>query len=391
MKKTPLRHFASDHRHLLKVAAQAAGFAEPVAVDLDEFYTPIVQEARKGPLLPIDGVLVRDWDPNNRRLNPGTDFGLRIYEIAGIRFVRVRFVYDDRSACNALDFVAIDRKDYRRFYRLALRCRRDAEPCVRPPIMPPEQAQLLWQNTIGYLEPANLRRIKKYGGRARRGILLMGSPGNGKTSACRWVWEECRRRGWEWRLVTPDLYEQAREHNWVKHLFTVDRRGIVFFDDMDLALRDRETVRETDDQSVFLNSLDGIEVNEGVVFVFTSNCAPELIDRAFKRPGRLDLVIHFKAPDDSLRRRLVERWHREIVAALDLPTVIASTVGYSFAEIEELKNLLILRFTDVGAWEWPWAMEQFQVNRTELNAHGRRHVGFNPPDTQSIPVLMNRE
>jgi len=37
-------------------------------------------------------------------------------------------------------------------------------------------------------------------------------------------------------------------------------------------------------------------VHEGIVFVFTTNCALDLIDRAFKRPGRIDLVLHFKAP-----------------------------------------------------------------------------------------------
>ncbi len=391
MKNTELRRFAADHRHLLRVAAKAAGFAAPVAVDLDEFSAPVVKAARKVRLVPVDGVLVRDWDPDNRRTNPGINLGMRICELEGIRFVEVRFNYDDRRWGEGLDFVVVDQKDYRRFYRIALRCRRDAEPLLPPPILPPEQAELLWQNTIGYLEPANLRRIKGYGGRARRGVLLMGPPGNGKTSACRWVWEECRRRRWEWRLVTPDLYSEARKENGIKELFTVARRGIIFFDDMDLALRDRETVQETDDQSVFLNSLDGIEVNEGVVFVFTSNCAPELIDRAFKRPGRLDLVIHFRTPDAALRRRLFERWRRDILAQLDLQTMITSTEGYSFAEIEELKNLLILRFMETSSWEWTWAMEQFQVNRRELNAQSRRHIGFGPSHVQSTASLLNQE
>src|SRR5439155_4384749 len=162
----------------------------------------------------------------------------------------------------------------------------------------------------------------------------------------------------------------------IKELFSVERRGIVFFDDMDLALRDRETVHETEDQAVFLSALDGIQVNEGVVFVFTTNCAPELIDRAFKRPGRLDLVLHFKAPDASMRRQLIARWHTEIRAHLDTDAVIASTEGASFAEIEELKNLLLMHFLDTGCWDWRWALEQFELNRHELSNRARRCVGF---------------
>ena len=80
--------------------------------------------------------------------------------------------------------------------------------------------------------------------------------------------------------MTPDNYRQARAHDGIEDLFSVERRGIIFFDDMDLALRDRETVHETEDQSIFLSAMDGLTTNEGVVFVFTTNCALDLIDRA---------------------------------------------------------------------------------------------------------------
>jgi SpoVK/Ycf46/Vps4 family AAA+-type ATPase len=219
------------------------------------------------------------------------------------------------------------------------------------------------------------------GGRPKRGLLLTGPPGNGKTSACRWLWEECRRTGHEYQIVSPDAYQAARRScnpvQAVRDLFTVHRSGIIFFDDMDVALRDRNTVRETDDQAVFLSALDGIEVNEGVVYVFTTNCSLELIDPAFKRPGRIDLVLHFTLPDATLRRRLMERWHADVRAGIDLDAAVKRTAGYSFAEVEELKNLLILRYIDTAAWDWDWAMEQFRHNRTDL-AEQHRPVGFAP-------------
>ncbi len=387
---SPLQQYTAEHLRLLEAVRTQTGMADPVAIDLDEFETPLLKEARKGALLPIDSVLVRDWDPENRRTGPGVQLGIRLYDIEDIRFVRVRFPYHDRRHWSALDFYAVDRKDYARFYRIALRCRRDQEPEGEPPVLPPGQAQQLWQNTIDYLDPKNLRRITEYGGRAKRGVLLMGAPGNGKTMACRWIWQECRRRRWEWRLVTPDAYRQAREEDNIQQLFSVERRGIIFFDDMDLALRDRETVHETEDQAVFLSALDGITVHEGVVFVFTSNCAPELIDRASKRPGRLDLVLHFKAPDAELRRRLVSRWHEEIRDALDMDEVVVSTEGYSFAEIEELKNLLIMRHMEHDGWDWSWALKQFDVNRQDLNKRRRRRVGFGSID-QLSPAAVRGE
>jgi hypothetical protein len=373
---TPLQQYAADHRSLLEAAGRAMGFTDPVAVQLDEFLVPLLKASRRGALLPVEGVLVRDWDPDNRRTHPGLQVGLRAYEVEGVRFCRVRFPYSDNTNFWGLDFTAVDRKDYRQLYRIAVRCRRDDEPPCLPPVLPPEQLDVLWQNTIGYLEGSNLERIKQYGGRAKRGVLLTGAPGNGKTMACRWVWEACRQRRWEYRLVTPDNYRSARAHDNIEGLFAVERRGIIFFDDMDLALRDRDKVAETDDQAVFLSAMDGITVHEGLVFVFTTNCSLDLIDRAFKRPGRLDVVLHFKAPDASLRRRLIERWHPDVRGHLDADAAVASTDGYSFAELEELKNLLVMHYMDSEQWDWDWALKQFDINRSELTGRPQRHVGF---------------
>jgi hypothetical protein len=371
---TPLEQYAADHRRLLDAAARQAGFADPVAVDLDEFYRPVIKAARRGPPLPIDGVLVRDWDPDDR--SAGLRIGMRLYAIDGVRFARVRFACHDDLVGAGLDFVAVDRKDYGRLYRIALRRRRARAAAAEPPVLPPEQLDALWKNTIGYLEEGNLRRIRAYGGRAKRGVLLTGPPGNGKTTACRWVLEECRRRCWEHHLVTPDAYRAARQDDSVEDLFEVGRRGVVFFDDMDLALRDRERTAETEDQAVFLSALDGLAVKEGVVFVFTTNCALDLIDRAFKRPGRIDVALHFQAPGADLRRRLIGRWHPDLLAGIDANRAVASTDGCSFAEIEELKNLLVLRHMEAGAWDWDWALRQFAVNRAELGGRPERHVGF---------------
>jgi len=303
--------------------------------------------------------------------------GMRLYEVQGIRFVRVRFPFSNQQNGWGFDFTVVDRKDYRKLYRLALKFRRTQDRPNTPPVLPPDQLDLLWKNTIGYLEPVNLNKIKEYGGRAKRGVLLTGSPGNGKTMACRWIWEECRRRGWEYKLVTPDAYRSARASDNIEHLFSVERVGIVFFDDMDLALRDRETVHETEDQAVFLSAMDGITINEGVVFVFTTNCSLGLIDRAFKRPGRIDLVLHFKMPDADLRRKLMERWHDDVRKSIDLDKAVETTDGYSFAEVEELKNLLVMRFMENGQWDWDWALRQFDINRSELSKpQQKRQVGF---------------
>jgi len=382
--------FAADHRSVLEDVARAARIDDPVAIDLDQFYLPLVNKAVRREILPIDGVLIRDWDPSRRKVFPGIRLGCRVYEIEGIRFANVLGSYLGQNTFTGFQYFVVARANYLKLYKLALKTRREATTASPPPIMHPDQQELLWRNTIGYLDEANLKKIKEYGGRPKRGVLLMGPPGNGKTSACRWIWEECQRRGWEWHLVTPDAYREARAHDAVKDLFSVNKRGIVFFDDMDLALRDRDSVHETEDQAVFLSAIDGIEINEGVVFVFTTNCSLDLIDRAFKRPGRLDLVLHFEAPAQELRRNLFMRWHVDIRTNLDLDECVMATDGFSFAEIEELKNLLIMHFMDQQNWDWEWAMRQLSINRNELGSpKRRRHVGFGASEPHRDELVLN--
>jgi cell division protease FtsH len=150
----------------------------------------------------------------------------------------------------------------------------------------------------------------------------------------------------------------------------------VFFDDLDVALRDRSLSAGTDDQAVFLGALDGIEVREGIVYVFTTNCPIDLIDPAFKRPGRIDVVLRFDPPTADLRRRLMARWHPDVRAGIDADRAVAETSGWSFAEIEELKNLLILGHTDTGRWDWDRAVAQWRANRDDLTDGRGTAMGF---------------
>src|SRR5262245_6393534 len=92
-----LKQYTADHRYLLDQAARVAGFSQPLAIDMDEFYAPLVKAARRRELVPIDGVLVRDWDPESRRTSPGVQMGMRVYEIEGGRFVRGGLIQNGRE------------------------------------------------------------------------------------------------------------------------------------------------------------------------------------------------------------------------------------------------------------------------------------------------------
>lgn len=377
----PLQDFTADHRYLIAAAAQAGGFRDPVAFDADDFQTHLLKAARRGRFFPVDGVFIRDWDPDFRRVWPGMMVGLRQYHLDSLTFIRAYTANAADRYCTGYNLLVCDRADYFALYRKAIQLRKAATPPNPPPVMPEEIQAKLWQNTIGYLEPNNLERIKRFGGRAKRGLLLTGPPGNGKTSACRWIHGECVRRNWDRKLITADDYNAARRDDdpgeAVRQLFKVSKQGVIFFDDMDIALRDRETVKETDDQSVFLTALDGVSGNEAVVYVFTTNCDIKLIDPAFRRPGRIDLTLHFAKPDADLRRKLVERWDAEIRAAVGVDAIVDDSDGFSFAELDELRNLLIVDYLETNEWDWDRAKLAYRENRAELAAGPKgRFVGF---------------
>lgn len=377
---TPLASYTADHRLMVEAAARSAGIADPVAFNPDYYAYYLLKNAVRGPLVPLDGVVLRSWSSGGVR-RMGAHVGVRIYSLDGMRFARCLAFTDKNYTGESYDVYVAERADYVKLFRLTLRAGRERGPGEVPPVMRPGQLEVLRQNTIDYLDRDNLKRIRDLGGRPKRGLLLTGPPGNGKTSVCRWLRNECLRVGYEHREVGPDAYQAARKScdpvSAVRELFTVHRRGVIFFDDMDVALRDRNTVKETDDQSVFLGALDGIDVHEGVAYVFTTNCPLSLIDPAFKRPGRIDLVVHFELPDAALRRALIDRWHGDVRGGIDPDAAVGATEGFSFAEVEEVKNLLILRYLDSKAWDWDWAMNQFRENRAEL-ATRERHVGFVP-------------
>lgn len=377
----PLAQVTADHRTLVDAAAAAAGIVDPVAIEPDDFRFVILKHAIRGRLVPVQGVLVRDWDRSWTRYWPGIKFGARLYTLDGIRFARcVAHHHDDHQSHSLFEFFVVARADYLPLYRKAVRLRRTSALPTPPPVLPDSLRVTLERNTLGYLRRDNLKRIRELGGRPRRGLLLSGPPGNGKTSVCRWLWEECHRLKFEFRSVTPDAYQAARRScdpvAAVKELFSVSRAGIVFFDDMDIALRDRTLSPGTDDQAVFLGAMDGIEAREGVVYVFTTNCPINLIDPAFRRPGRIDLVLQLDPPTADLRRRLFDRWHPDIQSGIDIERAVAATDGWSFAEIDEMKNLLILRHLDTGAWDWDAARAQWEANRHDLSTGRPGRIGF---------------
>jgi SpoVK/Ycf46/Vps4 family AAA+-type ATPase len=166
-------------------------------------------------------------------------------------------------------------------------------------------------------------------------------------------------------------------------LFHTRKANILLFDDIDLGVQ--QTGEEGHDgiQSTFLCGLDGLECRRGVVYLFTSNVRIDELDPAFRRPGRIDLILHFSRPDAALRRRFIsEHWHEELLGHVDIERAVSDTDGLSFAEIDEVKRLLVLGFLDSARWDWKQAFAAFQEGRGDIR--GRR-IGFHTAASAGPP------
>lgn len=266
-------------------------------------------------------------------------------------------------------FWAVRGDEYRRFYRAIRQMTKSARAEFVEPLMRTSDRTRLWDNTIGFLR-LDHHELKRYGVPRKRGVLLSGEPGNGKTMACRWLHAQCERIGLMWQSVTIDEYERARREGEIHELFQPNRPGIVLFDDFDAALRDRRTCDNPREQSTFLAEIDGMSPKHGVVFLFTSNLKRDELDVAIRRPGRIDQIITFGKPTTEDRRRLIEeRWHADVTAQLDVASVVDATAGMSFAQLEEVKKLLVLSFIERGQTDWQAAC--LTVNEHEGIHHGR--------------------
>ena len=194
----------------------------------------------------------------------------------------------------------------------------------------------------------NPKRFTDLGARIPRGILMVGSPGTGKTYLARATAGEAGVPLFQ--ISGSDFVELyvGVGASRVRDTFDQAKKNapcIVFIDEIDAVGRQRGAGLGggNDEREQTLNQLlvemDGFEKNEGVIVMAATN-RPDILDSALLRPGRFDRQIVIHLPDVKAREEILKIHSRQKPLADDvnLNHVAKSTAGFSPADLENIMN-----------------------------------------------------
>jgi cell division protease FtsH len=209
-----------------------------------------------------------------------------------------------------------------------------------------DEAQEELEEIVDFLKDP--KKFSRLGGKIPRGVLLVGSPGTGKTLLARAIAGEAKVPFFS--ISGSDFVEMfvGVGASRVRDMFEQAKRSapcIIFIDEIDAVGRHRGVGlgNSNDEREQTLNQLlvemDGFSENEGIIIIAATN-RPDVLDPALLRPGRFDRQVVVPHPDIDGREKILAVHMKRIPLAPDVEArVIArGTPGFSGADLANLVN-----------------------------------------------------
>ena len=209
-----------------------------------------------------------------------------------------------------------------------------------------EEAKQECSEIVSFLK--DHKRFQEIGARIPKGVLMMGSPGTGKTLLARAIAGEAGVPFFH--ISGSDFVEMfvGVGASRVRDLFENAKKNapcIVFIDEIDAVGRHRGAGvgGGHDEREQTLNQLlvemDGFEANDAIIVIAATN-RPDVLDPALLRPGRFDRRVIVNLPDVRGRKEILSVYVKRVKAADDVNVekIALGTPGFSGADLENLVN-----------------------------------------------------
>ena len=207
--------------------------------------------------------------------------------------------------------------------------------------------------------------VEKMGEQVKRGVLIAGDPGVGKTMLSSVLARKCIENGWTF-LYVKDITELPQAVEFARDRF---EPAVVFAEDLDRLVG----VERTDAANTVLNTVDGINTKGNrIMLVVTTNHLEE-INEVMLRPGRLDVIVPILPPNAEAVEKLIRRKAGSLLAETeDITSVCDTMAGTMPAVITELvKRAKLVAFDRVGK-SAPITQRDLTAAANTLESHAKR-------------------
>jgi DNA polymerase III delta prime subunit len=257
-------------------------------------------------------------------------------------------------------------------------------PIARADVVLPEGLlERIERHTVVFAERAD--QLRAAGRSLKRGLLLYGPPGSGKTLTLLYL---IGRMPGRTTILTTGLGMGLLQP--AVGLARALAPSMVVLEDVDLIAEERGRPGGVGPLLFeLLNEMDGLRDDADIIFALTTN-RPEILEPALAaRPGRVDLVVELPLPDEAGRRRLLELYARGLqVRDVAWDEIVAQTAGATPAYIKELlRKSAVLAAAEEGTVVVTGA--HVEAALTELAEGGRlaqRLLGFHPAHNSAEAV-----
>ena len=234
----------------------------------------------------------------------------------------------------------------------------------------------------------NIDIYKKNNIKFKRGLILKGLPGTGKTLIGKVI---CNSAKCTFLWVTPRFLERSSHIKSVCEMARQLSPTVLFLEDIDLYSEDRGSVRNAPLLGELMNQLDGIIENHFIIVIATTNRVDEIEVAVRSRPGRFDRILDIALPTYEGRLRMLKLYTKDYqLENVDLEDIAHKTEKYSGAHVKELVVTAAIVAVDEKSLTSDSLVilkpEHFYNNIEKVrNKKVEPVLGFAPPKSESDP------